>query len=181
MNADEELKQALKERLDKETIFFNHLKKAIKDAVNRFDRCDTSTSPEVEESVNVSIAGLQEATRRLKEETILNKEKVRDIKDWFTGVAQENHLVQDSTHTTIPQWFTAPVATPAPPPPAATPIVTGTPAPRSVLDRVKGFFGRPDPGWIGNANAPVAPIYQAEPVNPYAKGGKRTRKYRRRV
>jgi hypothetical protein len=200
MNADEELSEALRERLYIENTFFNYLKKAIKDAVDRFDRCDISTSPEVEESVNISIDGLKEATRRLKEETVLNKKKVMEIKDWFTGLAQQKHLVQDSNYTTDPNYFAptaTPVAKPSPIPPA-TPIVNATPAPRSLLDRARGMFGvrndpapvRPDKTWIGNSQ-PVGPIYQAEPyyederfnekrINRF--GGKRkTRKYRRRV
>ena len=201
MNADEELSEALRARLEIERTFFNYLKKAIKDAVDRFDRCDISTSPEVEESVNISIDGLKEVTRRLKEETVLNKEKVREIKDWFTGLAQQNHLVQNSNYTTNPNYF-APTATPIPVAPA-TPIVNATPAPRSFLDRARGMFGvpvpeRPDQRWIGNSSYPVRPIYQAEPYdekregpsqaepyNPYRVtpfGGKRkTRKYRRKV
>ena len=198
MNADEELSEALRERLYIENTFFNYLKKAIKDAVDRFDRCDISTSPEVEESVNISIDGLKEATRRLKEETVLNKKKVMEIKDWFTGLAQQKHLVQDSNYTTDPNYFAptaTPVAKPSPIPPA-TPIVNATPAPRSLLDRARGMFGvpapvRPDQRWIGNSSQPVRPIYQAEPyyederfnekrINTF--GGKRkTRKYRRRV
>ena len=190
MNAYEELREALTERLRIENTFFNYLKKAIKDAVDRFDRCDISTSPEVEESVNISIDGLKEVTRRLKEETVLNKEKVREIKDWFTGLAQQKHLVQNSNYTTNPNYFAptaTPVATPSPilPVAPATPIVDATPAPRSLLDRARGMFGvrPPDSRWVGNNSAPVGPIYQAEPVNPYSKdGGKRkTRKYRRRV
>jgi len=204
MNADEELSEALRERLFKENTFFNYLKKSIRDAVNQFDRCDTSTSPEIEESVNVSIAGLTDATRRLKEETVLNKETARNIKDWFTGLAQEKNLVQDSNHATIAQWFSPPVATPDPPVAPATPIVTGKPAP-SFVDRAKGFLGfrnlqqdRDRAEWDASAEAaaakptanpitvatPAGRIYQAERDNPYGtgKGGrKRTRKYRRRV
>ena len=210
MNADEELREALRERLYIENTFFNYLKKAIKDAVERFDRCDISTSPEVEESVNISIDGLKEVTRRLKEETVLNKKKVMDIKDWFTGLAQQKQLVQDSNYTTNPNYFSptaTPVATPLPIPPVApaTPIVNATPATRSLLDRAKGMFGvrndpapsnidrmlgRPDQRWIGNSQ-PIGPIYQAEPYYEDERfnekrlnsiGGKRkTRKYRRRV
>jgi hypothetical protein len=200
MNADQELHLAIQERIAKENAFFNLLKKAIKDAVDRFDLCDTSTSPEVEESVNLSRDGLTKAIRKLKEETVLNKETSRVITDWFNGLAQD-HLVQNSTHETIPQWFT-PVARPAPAPTVApaTPIVTGAPAPRSFVDRLKGMVGlrpsnpapRQDQRWIGNASYPVGPIYQAEPYDERdsqsfdakrtnAFGGKRTRKYRRRV
>ena len=179
MNADEELSEALRERLQIEKTFFNYLKKAIKDAVDRFDRCDISTSPEVEESVNISIDGLKEVTRRLKEETVLNKKKVKEIKDWFTGLAQQKHLVQNSNYTTNPNYFAptaTPVATPSPIPPVApaTPIVNATPAHRSFLDRARGMFvrpsndpapGRPDQRWIGNSSQPVRPIYQAEPYD----------------
>lgn len=192
MNAYEELSEAFRERLEIEKTFFEDLKKAIKYAVDRFDRCDISTSPEVEESVNISIDGLKEVTRRLKEETILNKKKASEIKDWFTGLAQQNNLVQNSNYTTNPNYFAptaTPVATPSPilPVAPATPIVDGASAPRSVTDRVKSFFGvrPPDSRWVGNNSAPVGPIYQAEPVNPYSNskdGGKRkTRKYRCRV
>ena len=191
MNADKELHDAIQERIAKENAFFNLLKKAIKDAVDRFDECDTSTSPDVEESVQLSKDRLQEAIGRLRDETVLNKETARGITDWFSQVAQ-NHLVQDSSHATIPQWFA--VATPASPaaPAPATPIVDGTPAPRSFVDRLKGIVGirtpnqaawnslAADPSTL-NTNPAFQRVYQAEPVNPYTKGGKRTRKYRRKV
>jgi len=113
-----------------------------------------------------------------------------EIKDWFTGLAQQKHLVQDSNYTTDPNYFAptaTPVAKPSPIPPVApaTPIVNATPAPRSFLDRARGMFGgpaprsfldrargmfgvpapvRPDKTWIGNSQ-PVGPIYQAEPYD----------------
>lgn len=203
MNADQALHDAIQDRIAKENAFFNLLKKAIKDAVDEFKLCDTSTSPEIEDSVQLSIAGLNEATRKLKDETVLNKEAAKGITDYFTQLAQENHVVQDSTYTTKPNYF-APTATPAPIPPVApaTPIVNGTPAPRSFLDRARGMFVRTNASqpninrdaWESLAEDPNTlhtnpvlqserPIYQAQPVNPYSKyGGKRkTRKYRRRV
>ena len=199
MNADQVLHQAIQERIGKENTFFDLLKTAIKDAVDKFELCDTSTSPEVEDSVNVSMDKLTEAIRKLKDETVLNKESAKSISDWFSDLAQTNHLVQDSNYTTNPNYF-APTATPAPIP-VATPIVDGSPAPRSFLDRARGMFVRTNASQPNiNRNAweslsadpttlhtnPVLqgerPIYQAQPVNPYGKGGKRkTRKYRRRV
>jgi hypothetical protein len=211
MNADQALHDAIQERITKENAFFNLLKKAIKDAVDKFNLCDTSTSPEVEDSVNISMDGLTEAIRKLKEETVLNQTAAKGITDLFSDLAQTNHLVQDSNYTTNPNYF-APTATPVPIP-SATPIVNGAPAPRSFLDRARGMFGRPndpapsnidrmlgrpDQRWIGNSSYPVRPIYQAEPYDekrygpfqaePYNPsrftpfGGKRkTRKYRRRV
>lgn len=180
MNADQALHDAIQERIGKENAFFNLLKTAIKDAVEKFDLCDTSTSPEVEESVHLSMDKLTEAIRKLKDETALNKESAKSIRDWFSDLAQTNHLVQDSNYTTNPNYF-APTATPIPPVPSATPIVDGAPAPRSLLDRARGMFGvrpndpapsnidrmlgRPDQRWIGNSSYPVRPIYQAEPYD----------------
>jgi hypothetical protein len=198
MNADQQLKVAIQERITKENIFFNHIKDAIKNAVDKFDLCDTSTSPEVEESVNLSKDKLTEAIQKLKDETDLNKAET-DIKGWFLDLAQKNNLVQDSNYVTNPNYF-APTATPVPVAPVASaaPIVNGVPAPRSLADRARGWLrpsnersyidrmlGRPDQRWIGNESFPVSPVYQAQPVqdNPYGKsGGKRkTRKYRRKV
>ena len=203
MNADQQLKDAIQKRITAENAFFNHIKDAIKNAVDKFDLCDTSTSPEVEESVNLSKDKLTEAIQKLKDETELNKAET-DIKGWFLDLAQKNHLVQDSNYVTNPNYF-APTATPVPVPPVASaaPIVNGVPAPRSFVDRARGLFRqpnepppsyidrmlrRPDQRWIGNRSLPVGPVYQgqpvqAEPVNLYGKsGGKRkTRKYRRKV
>lgn len=187
MNANQLLYDAIQERITKENTFFNLLKTAIKDAVDKFSLCDTSTSPEVEESVQLSIAELDAAIHRLKEETVLNKETAKGIADYFTQLADEKHVVQKS-HETIPRF---PVAVPVA---SATPIVTGAPAPRSWLDRARGVFTRPADtanraAWISLAEDQrtlhTNPVFQtAQPVNPYAKsaiGGKRTRKYRRRV
>jgi hypothetical protein len=193
MNPEQELHDAIQERIAKENAFFNSIKTSIKNAVDRFELCDTSSSPEVEESVQLSLDGLNQVVNKLKNETVLNKEAARGITDYFTQLATENHVVQDSSHQTVPDWFSAPAAPVAP----ATPIVNGTPAP-SFFDRLKGAFrtNRPNPGraqWEAYASAPnanpipnatPAPIYQAQPYieNPYGKGGrKRTRKYRRRV
>jgi len=197
MNADRELHDAIQERIAKENAFFNLIKTSIKNAVDEFEECDTSTSPEVEDSVQLSIAGLNDIVRKIKDETVLNKEAARGITDYFTQLARENHVVQDNNHQSIPDYFSEPSRPLAPLAPA-TPIVTGKPAP-SFVDRAKGFFGvRPNPQraqWDAYAADPIAnsipvatpagPIYQAErdnPQNPYGKGGrKRTRKYRRRV
>lgn len=174
MNADQLLHNALQERLAKENAFFELLKTEIKKSVDEFKLCDTSSSPEVEERVNLSIAGLNDATRKLKDETVLNKETARGITDWFSQVAKENHLVQDSNHEVIPQWF----APPAPPAP-------------TLVDRAKKWFTprKPDPAWEEVVKSPNSiytnPIYQAEPYdkNKFGSfGGKRkTRKYRRKV
>jgi len=195
MNADQELKDAYIERLAKENTFFNYLKKSIKDAVNEFDLCDTSTSPEVEESVQLSIAGLNDTVRKLKEETVLNKETAKNITQWFDELAQRNHLVQDAKPATssTPQrsfadrakgWLGIRAPAPAAPAPA-TPV--SLPFAESRLNRALGRYGIPDQRWIGNSSQPVTPIYQAEPYkeseNPYGKGGtrRRSRKSRRRV
>jgi hypothetical protein len=194
MNADRELHDAIQERIAKENAFFNLIKTSIKNAEDEFEECDTSTSPEVEDSVQLSIAGLNDVVRKLKDETVLNKEAARGITDYFIQLARENHVVQDNNHQSIPDYFSVPSRPLAPLAPA-TPIVTGKPAP-SLVDRAKGFFGvRPNPQraqWDAYAADPIAnpipvagPIYQAERdnhPNPYGKGGrKRTRKYRRRV
>ena len=189
MNANELLHNAIQERIGKENAFFNLLKTAIKNAVDKFALCDTSTSPEVEESVQLSKDRLEEAIRKLKNETVLNKETAKGITDWFSELAHEKNVVQNS-HETIPRF---PVAAPVPVA-SATPIVTGAPAPRSWLDRARGVFTRPADtanraAWNSLAEDPrtlhTNPVFQtAQPVNPYAKsaiGGKRTRKYRRRV
>jgi hypothetical protein len=187
MNPEQELHDAIQERIAKENAFFNSIKTSIKNAVDKFKLCDTSSSPEVEESVQLSLAGLNQVVNKLKNETVLNKEAARGITDYFTQLARENRVVQGASHQTVPDYFSAP----------ATPIVNGTPAP-SFFDRFKGVFrsNRPNPGraqweaFVANPQAnPIptatpAPIYQAEPYteNPYGKGGrKRTRKYRRRV
>ena len=194
MNADQELKDAYIDRLAKETTFFNYLKKAIRDAVNEFELCDTSTSPDIEESVNVSIDALNETVRKLKEETVLNKEKAKEIEGWFTGLTQENRLVQGAkvaTPSTPQRSFTdrakgwlglAPA--PAAPAPAA-------PVQRSMVDRLLGR--RPDdPLWDAAAKNPNkinGPEFDLPP-EPYVDGRRnsfggirkrKTRKYRRRV
>lgn len=208
MNADQELKDAYIDRLAKETTFFNYLKKAIKDAVNEFELCDTSTSPEIEESVNVSIDALNETVRKLKEETVLNKEKAKEIEGWFTSLTQENHLVQGAKPA-IPStpersfadrakgWLgLTPAAAPAPPRPApaaprpvAPPAPAPTPVQRSMVDRLLGR--RPDPLWDDLANHPNklnSPEF--DPQHQYVDGRRnsfggirkrKTRKYRRRV
>jgi len=191
MNPEQELHDAIQERIAKENAFFNLIKTSIKKAVDDFEECDTSSSPEVEESVQLSLTGLNEVVNKLKNETVLNKEAARGITDYFAQLARENHVVQSASHQTVPDYFSATAA-------PATPIVNGTPAP-SFFDRFKGVFrsNRPNPGpaqWDAYAANPKtnpiltatpAPIYQAEPYpapNPYGKGGrKRTRKYRRRV
>ena len=200
MNADQELKDAYIDRLAKETTFFNYLKKAIKDAVNEFELCDTSTSPEIEESVNVSIDALNETVRKLKEETVLNKEKAKEIEGWFTGLTQENHLVQ-GVKPAIPStpersfadrakgWLglTPAPAAPRPAPPAPAPAA---PVQRSMVDRLLGR--RPDdPLWDDLAKHPNklnSPEF--DPQHQYVDGRhnsfggirkRKTRKYRRRV
>ena len=186
MNADEQLHEAIQERIRIENTFFNLLKTAIKDAVDRFDQCDTSTSPEVEDSVNLSMDGLTEAIRKLKEETVLNEKTANSIKDWFSTVAQDNHLVQDSKLAT-----------------SSTPT-------RSLADRARGLFGfssvpaaQPPPGsaaprpflnplqfWQNPQTAPAWQKVMENHNNPnkfndkviFPIGGKRkTRKYRRKV
>ena len=92
MNADQELHAAIQERIVKENTFFNLLKEAIKNAVDKFDLCDTSTSPEVEESVHLSIDGLQKAIDKLKDEAAFNKEASDSIKKWFSDLSQKNNL-----------------------------------------------------------------------------------------
>ena len=193
MNPEQELHDAIQERIAKENAFFNLIQTSIKKAVDDFEECDTSSSPEVEESVQLSLTGLNEVVNKLKNETVLNKEAARGITDYFAQLARENHVVQSASHQTVPDYFSATGAPVA----HATSIVNGTPAP-SFFDRLKGAFrtNRPNPGpaqWDAYAANPKAnpiptatpaPIYQAEPYieNPYGKGGrKRTRKYRRRV
>lgn len=204
MNADQELKDAYIDRLAKETTFFNYLKKAIRDAVNEFELCDTSTSPEIEESVNVSIDALNETVRKLKEETVLNKEKAKEIEGWFTGLTQQNRLVQGAkvaTPSTPQRSFTdrakgwlglAPAPRPAPAPAPRPAPAPAAPAPvqRSMVDRLLGR--RPDdPLWNELANHPNklnSPEF--DPQHQYVDGRRnsfggirkrKTRKYRRRV
>ena len=117
MNADQELHAAIQERIVKENTFFNLLKEAIKNAVDKFDLCDTSTSPEVEESVHLSIYGLQKAIDKLKDEAAFNKEASDSIKKWFSDLSQKNNLVKDSKLAT-----------------SSTPT-------RSFADRAKGWLG----------------------------------------
>jgi len=190
MNADQELKDAYIDRLAKETTFFNYLKKAIRDAVNEFELCDTSTSPEIEESVNVSIDALNETVRKLKEETVLNKEKAKEIEGWFTGLTQENRLVQGAKVATpsTPQrsftdrakgWLGLAPAPEVPRPATAAPA----PVQRSMVDRLLGR--RPDdPLWNELANHPNklnSPEFDGR-LNSFGGIRKRTtRKYRRRV
>ena len=196
MNADQELHKAITDRIVKENTFFNLLKEAIKDAVEKFDLCDTSTSPEVEESVHLSIDGLQKAIDKLKDEATMNKEAADSIKVWFSDLSNRNNLVKDSTLATSSTptrsfadrakgWFgfSAPAA------PAPRPIVASPVPQRSMVDR---FLGRrpDDLLWNAAANNPNkinGPEFELTP-QPYVDGrvnsfgGKRkTRKYRRRV
>ena len=200
MSADQQLEDAYIERLTKERAFFNLLTKAIKDAVDEFELCDTSGSPEVEESVQLSITRLNDVVRKLKKEIVLNKEAAGDITNYFTTLAQENGLVQGSTLATAstPErsfanrakgWFGF-RPSPALPPPALPP-----PPPQSRFNRILGRFGKSDPLWDTVAKNPDEiyrnPIYQATPYteseqsNPYnGKGGtrkRRSKKSRRRV
>ena len=205
MSADQQLEDAYIERIAKERDFFNLLTKAIKDAVDEFELCDTSGSPEVEESVQLSITRLNDVVRKLKEKIVLNKEAAGDITNYFTTLAQENGLVQGSTLATAstPErsfanrakgWFgfrPPPALPPALPPPALPPAlppsVLPPPPPQSRFNRILGRFGKSDPLWDTVAKTPDEiyrnPIYQATPYteseqsNPYnGKGGTRKRR-----
>jgi hypothetical protein len=163
MSANQQLQDAYIERLAKERDFFNLLTRAIKAAVDKFALCDISTSPEVEESVNLSIDVLNNAVRQLKEETVLNKEAAKDITSWFSTLAQHDHLVQGSI-----------------------PATSSTPA-RSLADRAKGWLGfRPattPAAWQDVINDQKNPNkYNPYRINVFAGTRKRrSRKSRRRV
>ena len=192
MSADQQLEDAYIERFTKERAFFNLLTKAIKDAVDEFELCDTSGSPEVEESVQLSITRLNDVVSKLKEEIVLNKEAAGDITNYFTTLAQENGLVQGSTLATAstPErsfanrakgWFgfrpspalpppaLPPPALPSPalPPPALPSPALPPPPPQSRFNRILGRFGKSDPLWDTVAKNPDEiyrnPIYQATP------------------
>lgn len=192
MNADQELHQAIQARIAQENNFFNLLKTAIKDAVDKFDLCDTSTSPEVEESVNLSIDGLQKAIDTLKDEATMNTEAADSIKEWFSDLSNRNNLVQDSKLATSSTptrsfadrakgWlgFSSPsIPSAMPPPPNVQPKAIPS---QSFLNRLQSSQNpQTAPAWNN-----FMKNHNSENFNEFRRnqfGGKRkTRKYRRRV
>jgi len=196
MSAIQRLNQALKDREIQANKFFITILDEIDFMIENLSSCDHSDStPEVANSVNLSVQELESLIAKIKDETNISEVKSNGIAEEFNRKVGENGLARiaplATTNTPAPNLWQRVFGRPR----AASPAAPAAPAP-SVWDRLLGR--RPvNPAersqWENYVqhpnNLPTAqPVYQAEayysnPSNPYRpKGGrKRTRKYRRKI
>jgi len=172
MSAYQQLNQALVEREKRETKFYFALMDEIYQIIDDLQPCDSSNStPEVSDSVNLSIQELESLIKRIKDDRNINK----NVSD---GIAQEFarktiHLRREEPPSLWNRLF------------GPRPAV---PTPQRQWERWAEQGYVPDNTPLPNATkvyqAESIPIAEASYVNPYApgKGGRRkVRKSRRKV
>jgi hypothetical protein len=195
MSAYQQLNQALNEREKREAKFYFDLMDEIYKIIDALQPCDTSnSSPEVADSVNLSIQELQNLIAKIKDDSNIDANVSDGIAEEFDRKSKQFHLSKVAPVVPAPSlWNRMFGSRQAPAAPAA--------APQSLMDRILGR--RPvnladRERWEEYARHPnnipnATPVYQAEydvpyaqvAPNPYGKGGTRrkrkVRKSRRRV
>jgi len=178
MSAYNQLIRALENREKQTGKFYFNLMDEIDKIIEALQPCDTSnSSPEVSNSVNLSIQELQNLIARIKDDSNIDK----NVSD---SIAEEFGRKTTNLRRVEPPSFWRRLFGPS-----VKQAVKPTPLEnRSLWERWVNKGHVPDNTPLPNATR----VYQAEPdipyaqasyVNPYApsKGGRRTRKSRRRV
>ena len=189
MSAIQRLYAALDEREKQTGKFFFDIMNEIDLMIEDLSLCDHSTStPEVSDSVNLSIQELETLIRKIKDYSNIDKTVSDGIAEEFDKKVKDNQLTKISAPSLWQRLFGAPART-APAAPS-----------QSLFDRMLGLrpsdrTDRSRAEWNGYAQHPnsvpnvpnATPVYQAEAYyeneNPYRfKGGrKRTRKSHRKI
>ena len=178
MSAYNQLIRALEKRETQTGTFYFHLMDEIDKIIEVLQPCDTSnSSPEVSDSVNLSIQELQNLIARIKDDSNIDKNVTDSIAESFGRKTTNLRRVEP------PSFWNRLFGPVKPAPVKPTPSEN-----RSLWEKWVRKGHVPDNTPLPNATR----VYQAEPdipyaqasyANPYApsKGGRRTRKYRRRV
>lgn len=194
MSAIQRLYKALEDREKQTGKFFFDIMNEIDLMIDDLSLCDRSTSsPEVSDSVNLSIQELEKLIEKIKDYSNIDKNVSDGIVEAFDKKVKDNQLTRIAAPSFWQRLFGPKRAAPAP--------VQATPVPsQSLADRLLGLrpsdrTDRSRAQWNGYAEHPdsvpnipnATPVYQAEAYyeneNPYRyKGGrKRTRKSHRKI
>lgn len=182
MSAYDQLFRALEKRETQTGKFIFHLMDEIDKIIVSLLSCDTSnSSPEVSDSVNLSIQELQKLIERIKDDSNIDKNVTDSIAEAFSRKTTNLRRIEPPSF-----WnrLFGPSVKPAVKPAVVQPTASEN---RSLWESWVRKGHVPDNTPLPNATR----VYQAEPIpyaeasytNPYApsKGGRRTRKSRRRV
>lgn len=203
MSVYEQLKQGMMVLTQHENEFKGMLLAEIIFLIDNFEPCTYNATPEVAESLHLSLDQLKDLIARIQDDSVLNADAVRGIEQQVRVLATNNDLRRPKPRSFLSRFTSPTVATPAVPVASAAPVAAmpspASPAPfvsaipsgrpeRSWMDPLRRMFTPRNEEWQTNAdNRGVSDrhinprIYEAHPVERqpdklYRIGGRKTRR-----
>ena len=203
MSVYEQLKQGMIVLTQHENEFKGMLLAEIIFLIDNFEPCTYNATPEVAESLHLSLDQLKDLIARIQDDSVLNANAVRGIEQQVRVLATNNDLRRPKPRSFLSRFTSPTVATPATPVASATPVPVAMPTPAPFVSAIPDVPVRPERGWMdplrrmftprnqewqtnadnrGVSDRHINPrIYEAQPVerqpdNLYRIGGRKTRR-----
>ena len=203
MSVYEQLKQGMIVLTQHENEFKGMLLAEIIFLIDNFEPCTYNATPEVAESLHLSLDQLKDLIARIQDDSVLNTDAVRGIEQQVRVLATNNDLRRPKPRSFLSRFTSPTVATPATPVASATPVPVAMPSPAPFVSAIPDVPVRPERGWMdplrrmftprnqewqtnadnrGVSDRHINPrIYEAQPVerqpdNLYRIGGRKTRR-----